>query len=153
MQQAMSIVQAAEQAPFLASVQARARVALLAHTRVPADKEHASTAPLVSMLLLQAPLRARVARLASLRHRPEAEAARRVRQVGSRMSPHKDSVTHVSTARSQAAQEALCAGFVPLANSPRLVLQFARHVLQVDTETRPEDPLAPSAKLVSLLLA
>jgi hypothetical protein len=102
---------------------------------MPAAKELVSTAPLVSMQIEQAPLRARIARLASLRHRPAAEAARRVRQVGSRMSPHKDSVTHASMAHSPAAQEALCAGFVPLANSPRLVPQFARHALQVDTET------------------
>jgi len=119
---------------------------------VQADKELVSTVPLVSTLLLWAPLRARVALLGSSRQRPEAEAARRARRASSKMNLDKDSVTDVSMVHSLAVQEALSVEYVLLASSPRLVHPSVRSVLQVDTETLLEDPLVPSAKLVSFLL-
>ena len=140
------------QAPSLASAQAFVRIVLSVSTRVQADKELVSTVPLVSTLLLWAPLRARVALLGSSRQRPEAEAARRARRASSKMNLDKDSVTHVPMVHSPAVQEALSVEYVLLASSPRLVHPSVRSVLQVDTETLLEDPLVPSAKLVSFLL-
>ena len=140
------------QAPSLASAQAFVRIVLSVSTRVQADKELVSTVTLVSTLLLWAPLRARVALLGSSRQRPEAEAARRARRASSKMNLDKDSVTHVPMVHSLAVQEALSVEYVLLASSPRLVHPSVRSVLQVDTETLLEDPLVPSAKLVSFLL-
>ena len=127
-------------------------VALSVSTRVQADKELVSTVTLVSSLLLWAPLRARVALLGSSRQRPEAEAARRARRASSKMNLDKDSVTDVPMVHSPAVQEALSVEYVLLASSPMLVHPSVRSVLQVDTETLLEDPLVPSAKLVSFLL-
>ena len=109
----MSTAQGVAQVPSLASVQALVQIVLLVCMRAGADKVLVSTVPLVGMLQLQAALRARVARLDSSRHYPEAEAARRARQVSSKMNLHKHSVIHAPMVHSPVVPEALSVEYVP----------------------------------------
>jgi hypothetical protein len=120
-------------ANFLLVVPQFALIVLSESIRMLVDRKLVSTVALVSSLTLWAAVRAKIARPGSSRQRPEAEAARRARQVSSKMNLHRNSAIRAPTVHSPVVQEAPSAENVQLASSPRLVQPFARRALQVDS--------------------